>query len=323
MKPQAIFVALCFHATSLAVGSPSLSRVTNSISSLGEQISRIHTTLQALPAFVVNNTDPLGLFSEAGVLLSKLDSATNALKAHGDFNIEDANAIFAEVQKIEPVINAVAESLWTKTDILAASEFQTDEIPVPLLNDIMMLGSACREFQHVLGKSSEQNGAAIPVGLVATSNFSFAHKYIYLIMMPHFSPDFNQNQRLARLLRFSRDLTSAFLDVSDTLDIPMFWKRPSVKGDLNLDHLAHFSRFAEYDIRFETPSILLINSRTIKRVNLCLARQEEGGRIRRFLRNAETSAEIQECVSQLDRSIEDLRVFANVNCLISVTFTSH
>jgi hypothetical protein len=61
MKPLAIFVAVYFSATALAVavGRPPLSRVTTSISSLGEQVSRIHTTLQALPAFVANDRDPL------------------------------------------------------------------------------------------------------------------------------------------------------------------------------------------------------------------------------------------------------------------------
>jgi hypothetical protein len=66
MRPLAIIVAVYLSATALAVavavGRPPLSRVTTSISSLGEQVFRIQTTLQALPAFPESDTDPEASF---------------------------------------------------------------------------------------------------------------------------------------------------------------------------------------------------------------------------------------------------------------------
>ncbi|KAJ6551048.1 hypothetical protein DFH09DRAFT_1464506 [Mycena vulgaris] len=149
--------------------------------------------------------------------------------------------------------------------------------------------------------------------------------------MAHFPSDFSQNQRLTRLLRFSKILTSALSDTSDALDVPilrsitgpMFTVLETAQSitinksqcimmlegmHMILSTSLELCLAMKGSLNPDIGALLLRFSETITKVNVCLARQEEGGRIRRFLRAAERSAEIQECSSQVDKLIEDLRV---------------
>ncbi|KAJ7919930.1 hypothetical protein B0H13DRAFT_1868143 [Mycena leptocephala] len=155
MRPLAIIVAVYLSATALAVavavGRPPLSRVTTSISSLGNRSFGFIPPSRHCPRFLK------GLFSAASGLLINLNSALEAMKAHGDFSEEDANVILGEFQKIEPVISAVTDNIGTRTKILLAPEFHPDEIPAAVLQDLRMLVSACQEFQHTLGESVQNH----------------------------------------------------------------------------------------------------------------------------------------------------------------------
>jgi hypothetical protein len=59
MKLPPVLVILCFSATQLVMGKPSLLRATRSISTLGEHLSQIRATLETLPVVFANNTAPL------------------------------------------------------------------------------------------------------------------------------------------------------------------------------------------------------------------------------------------------------------------------
>ncbi|KAJ7445282.1 hypothetical protein FB451DRAFT_1293032 [Mycena latifolia] len=141
----------------------------------------------------------------------------------------------------------------------------------------------------------------------------------------------HQHKRLARLLRFTSVVVSTLTDVSDGSNSPyvrsitgatlsVLETAQSVKiyktqcivmlerlhmflcilvqlcvggqGNLNLNILDRIARFEQ----------------TIQSINSCLAEQQNGGPLRRFLKNAEVSTRIQQCMVRLDAEIEDFRV---------------
>jgi len=173
MKLPPVLALLCFTATQLVLGNPSLLRATNSISRLGEHISHIRATLETLPVVCTNTTDPLSFYSAAAGLYSKLDSASDALQLHGTFTEEDGKIIFLAVQEILPVINELADGIWTKAAILA--ELSADEIPASLVDDLILAGPASLHFQRTLGKSLEGTKTRAPKFSRLTETYHALH----------------------------------------------------------------------------------------------------------------------------------------------------
>ncbi|KAJ6587566.1 hypothetical protein DFH09DRAFT_1427715, partial [Mycena vulgaris] len=140
----------------------------------------------------------------------------------------------------------------------------------------------------------------------------------------------HQHPGLSRLLGYTSIVVSTLSDVSDLFDVPAFHTiaGPTLmvletaqsvkihkeqcgvmlerlhmllcilvqlcvgtKGELNPDILDRISILAE----------------TIQKVQVCLS-QQQGGRIRRFLRKDEASIQIQDCIFRFDGAIEDFRI---------------
>ncbi|KAJ7445281.1 hypothetical protein FB451DRAFT_1293031, partial [Mycena latifolia] len=182
------FVILYFAGSALSGNASSLLNIAVSISSLGDRVSRLGSTLEALPALDVNSTDPLGLYSAAGSLIPSLNYANDALQAHGSFSKEDAHAVFLEVTKIEPVIRAIIQGVFDKRDVLG--EFGVDE---QVLNSLQMLGPVAQRFQRALRATMEEGTGSY------TELFSHAaetyHALASAVLGPHYRRKASMDKR--------------------------------------------------------------------------------------------------------------------------------
>ncbi|KAJ7445327.1 hypothetical protein FB451DRAFT_1376213, partial [Mycena latifolia] len=345
------FVVLCFAGSVLSGNTSSLLKLTASISSLGDQVSQLGSTLRVLPPFVINSTVPLGLYSAAEGLIPSLDYASDALQAHGTFSKEDADAVFLEVKKIEPVIHAMIQGVFDKRDVLA--EFSVEEIPLHVFSSLQMLGPVAQRFLRALGATMKE-GTGSYAELFSHAGETY-HTLASAVLGLHYRRDAachgsrnsiigswcpltspkskpkqtrnahktylrrtvqrkamvaNQHKGLARLLRFTSIVVSTLSDASDGSNVP--YVRAITGATLSVLETAQSVKI------YKTQCIVMLErlhmflcilvQLTIQSINSCLAEQQNGGPLRRFLRNAEVSTRIQECMVRLDAAIEDFRV---------------
>ncbi|KAJ6486327.1 hypothetical protein DFH09DRAFT_1339679 [Mycena vulgaris] len=287
MKLVAILVSFGFSGSVLALNNSSHPEIVAAISSLGDQVSEISSILGALP----------GLYSATGRLIKSIEDATDALQVtHGTFSEDDADEVFLEMKKIEPVITAMVRGILAQTDPLG--DFRADGIPVTALGELQALGPAVQTFHLLLGANHGGTASYSELFSHATEAYqalvsSCTSRFSWSTF--HSSPN-TSTRGLSRLLGYTSIVVSTLSDVSDLFDVPAFH---TIAGPT----LMVLETAQSVKIHKEQCGVMLergVDPDILDRISI-LAETIQKVQMKR-------PYQIQDCIFRFDGAIEDFRI---------------